>query len=148
LIVQNLKADSFGIPAICPDMTGRDFRGGWRRVRWLHRVMVWACVPVIAVIMLLFGPRRMLTGLAMDDEPTLRQLDREATMPELHELVVNARDRLLVQALVDIHERRSHEPIKVAVVYGAEHMRAVITALSKLYRYAVQEGQFVTAFDL
>ena len=57
LMVQNLGPNSFDIPVINPDMTGSKVRLGWRRVPWLHRMMIWCMVPVMLVV----GPRRFLT---------------------------------------------------------------------------------------
>jgi hypothetical protein len=48
LIVQNLRAKSFDIPVIRPDMTNAQFRGGWRRVPWLDRVLISCMVPFMA----------------------------------------------------------------------------------------------------
>jgi hypothetical protein len=35
-------------------------------------------------------------------------------------------DKLLIDALDEIHQRRRHEPITVAVVYGAAHVAPVV----------------------
>lgn len=149
LVVQPLGPKSFDIPVINPDLTRGEFRQGWRRLPWRHRVQLWLMVPVFAVAMLVIGPRRMVAMMgSTDDEPTLADLNAAATMPELDALLVDTRDRLLVEALVKLHEERSHEPIRVAVVYGAGHIPAVVHSLSRRYRYIARDGRFVTVFDL
>jgi hypothetical protein len=40
-----------------------------------------------------------------------------------------------VQALGAIHRKRCGEPVKVAVVYGAAHIPAVVDFLSEDFRY-------------
>jgi pimeloyl-ACP methyl ester carboxylesterase len=53
------------------------------RVSWLQRMMIWWRVPVMALWMFVVGPRRLLArDAARDDEPTLRELDVAASMPE------------------------------------------------------------------
>jgi len=42
-------------------------------------------------------------------------------------LLVNERDEWLVAALDDLHQQRAQEPLTVTVVYGAAHVRAVVT---------------------
>jgi hypothetical protein len=86
--------------------------------------------------MALFGSRRFLARElgSLDDLPA-----REERVPEgfqtLEGLILDERDRLLLDALASIHEQRCHEPIAVAVVYGAQHMRAVVHSLSARFGY-------------
>jgi pheromone shutdown protein TraB len=44
-------------------------------------------------------------------------------------LIVDRRDAVLVAALAGIHNEHHQEPIKVAIVYGAGHVTAVVCAL-------------------
>jgi hypothetical protein len=120
-------------------------RGDTRGVQIVDASELW----IRMLVMLLVGPRRFLTWhAAVDDEPTLEELDAAASMPELYELLLDQRDQLLVEALTGLHEQRCHEAIRIAVVYGAAHMPAVVHALSARYRYVVREGQYVTVLDL
>jgi hypothetical protein len=49
----------------------------------------------------------------------------------MERLIVDDRDKLLLDALASIHEQRCHEPIEVAVIYGAEHMLAALGHLRR-----------------
>ena len=149
LVVQSDGPDSFGIPTICPDMDGARFRRGWARVPWLQRTLAWILIPIYAVLLALFGTRQMLArDLASEDQPSDVELDAAAAYPELYGLICDERDQLLIQALMAVHEQRNREPIKVAVVYGAGHMPAVLHALSARHRYVARDGEFLTVFDL
>jgi hypothetical protein len=148
LVVQNLYAGSFGIPWICPDMTSAEVRTGWRKVPVAHRLLVWCLVPAAAVIMLVLGPRAVVARVAaMDDEPTLADLNSELARPEIHALLSGDRDRKLVDALATLHEQRSHEAIKVAVVYGAAHIPAAAHAMRAMYGYVARDGRYVSVFE-
>jgi pheromone shutdown protein TraB len=63
----------------------------------------------------------------------------------LEELLIDNRDTLLVRALDTIHQRRSQEPISVAVVYGAGHMPAVVRYLAR-YGYRPSSAEWLTVF--
>lgn len=52
---------------------------------------------------------------------------------DLVEQLVDRRDAKLVEALATIHDERQGEQLDVAVVYGAEHMAAVVHQLAARY---------------
>jgi pheromone shutdown protein TraB len=62
-------------------------------------------------------------------------------------LLVDQRDRLLIEALSEIHQTRGTEPLTVAVVYGAQHMIAVVHVLSARFGYVPRVGDWLTVFD-
>jgi hypothetical protein len=148
LVVQNLHADSFGIPSICPDMTSAEMRTGWRKVPMAHRLLIWCLAPAAMVTMLVLGPRAIVAQLAtMDDEPTLADLNSELALPEIEALLGGDRDRKLVDTLATLHEQRSHEPVKVAVLYGAAHIPAAAHAMRARYGYVARDGRYVSVFE-
>lgn len=149
LVSQDLTLDALGIPLVRPDMRGPDFDRGWQELPWWQRVGLWSVTPVYAAYLSMFGTREDIARcLAMDDLPSEEELSSWDLMPEFDELIMDRRDALLVKALGDLHEKRSAEPISVAVVYGARHVRAVLYALDRLYGYRVRNAEFVTVFDL
>lgn len=113
------------------------------------RLQVWCLVPVFAAGMLLFGSRRVLARAlgSLDDLPV-----REERVPEgfedLDRLILDERDKLLLDALASIHEQRRNEPIEVAVVYGAAHMRAVVHYLSTRFGYRPADADWLDVFEL
>ncbi|RZQ61710.1 hypothetical protein [Amycolatopsis suaedae] len=147
LVVQNLRLAELDIPLVRPDMTAGQLRESWRRVPWTSRVLMWSLIPVAALLVLLTGTRATMARHAAVDDDTI--VDEAGELPPgMEELVVDERDRLLVDALFTLHERRSAEPLRVAVVYGAGHMPAVVGALMKRYRYVPRDAEYVTAFSL
>jgi hypothetical protein len=58
--------------------------------------------------------------------------------------VLHARDSALVQALGTIHRERSGEQAKIAVVYGAAHIPAVVDYLAGPLRYHVEKSEWLT----
>jgi hypothetical protein len=149
LVLQRDRLSSFGIPTICPDMDGARFSRGWAKVPWLQRTLAWLLIPIYGIFLAVFGTRQMLArDLGTEDQPSDVDLDVAAAYPELYGLICDERDQLLIQALMEIHEQRNREPIKVAVVYGAAHMAAVLHAMSARHRYVARDGEFLNVFDL
>lgn len=62
----------------------------------------------------------------------------------LEDRVLHARDSVLVRALGVIHQERHGEHIRVAVVYGAAHIPAVVDYLSQTFRYHVEQAEWLT----
>ncbi|AUI63928.1 hypothetical protein [Amycolatopsis sp. BJA-103] len=148
LVVQDLKAGTFTVPTVRPDLDGPGFTEGWRRVPLGDRLMMSVLAPALGVFLRGFGTRGMLARfLTVDDEDDSWVESAEA-MPEFDDLISVSRDKLLVDALAGLHEQRHHEPGTIGVVYGAEHMRAVVRELRARFGYVVRDAEYVTVFTL
>lgn len=62
----------------------------------------------------------------------------------IQDRVLDARDSVLVQALGAIHRERYGEHAKIAVVYGAAHIPAVVDYLTEAFRYYVEKAEWLT----
>jgi hypothetical protein len=67
------------------------------------------------------------------------RFDRWVRNTTLHD-----RDERLTKVLTSVHEERRHEPIAVAVVYGAAHMTAVVDHLREEFHYFVRDAEWLT----
>jgi hypothetical protein len=99
---------------------------------------------VIATGIALAGPRVLCTkDLEIHDYPFTAEEELTADSPLAH-MLMDVRDRKLLEALADVHEQRRLEPIKVGVVYGAGHMPAVANGLGDRYRYRPRSAEWMT----
>jgi hypothetical protein len=62
----------------------------------------------------------------------------------IQDRVLDARDSELVRALGTIHRERYGEQAKVAVVYGAAHIPAVVDYLTEAFKYYVEKAEWLT----
>jgi hypothetical protein len=62
----------------------------------------------------------------------------------LQDRLLDSRDAGLVRALGVIHRERYGEQAKIAVVYGAAHIPAVVDYLSEAFRYHVEKAEWLT----
>lgn len=150
LVVQDIDFATLGVPVVCPDMTGEEFDDRWRRLPLRERAAMAALVPAYIAGMRLFGTRRFLARhLQLEDLPGDAEEESADFSPEVEDLVVHRRDRLLIDAVTHVHRARAGraEPFTAGILYGAGHMRAVTTALMDL-GYRPAGSQWLTVFTL
>jgi hypothetical protein len=147
LVAQKLDLESLAIPVLLPDMTGGEFDLGWRGVPLRQRLLIWCVLPVYVPMVFLFGNRARLAGhLSLEDDHGMGGSHREG-FEEMLKVLRDDRDRLLIDALAAIHETHGAEPLRVGVVYGAQHMISVVHVLSARFGYVARTGDWLTVFD-
>ena len=147
LMVQHLDYDALTAQVICPDSSGEQFQARWQTIPRWQRVATLGMIGSVTAAQRLFGSRWLLTILqdsSLDDLPTNEEVLQPVLPPDVERLVLDERDERLLRTLYDLHDRRAAEPITVAVVYGAQHMRAVTTGLSTPHGYKVRAGDWLT----
>ncbi len=134
------------IPVVNPDVTAAEAMADLRTLpRWMY-VLLMVAAPVMGLVFALRGPRAFLDeDLAVDDLPQTLRAEMLADHPVDHAMS-DRRDQCLLAALGEIHAERAAEPIRVAVVYGAGHVPAIVSGLMDRYGYRPREAQWLTVF--
>ncbi|HEY1698818.1 MAG TPA: hypothetical protein VGG75_03765 [Trebonia sp.] len=146
--VQDIDYSRLDVPVVNPDMTGREFGTGWKSVPLAQRLLVACLTPWAALSLALLGTRRTIGRyLAVDDLPTSLTEQVRDKLPDLTRLVLDERDQLLTDCLESVLATRQHEDIDVAVVYGAQHMPAVVRELSRRHGYRPRTADWITVLD-
>jgi hypothetical protein len=153
LVIQDVGEDTLDVQVLRPDLTLPELRSRLRRLPLLTyataRLALWVVVPWVALYLLIFGARRLLSReLALDVDTLYTDPSSGSRWDAIDRVVLDDRDALLVDALSNIHRRRCEEPIDVAVIYGAAHMPAVIYGLLARHGYRARTAQWVTVFDI
>jgi hypothetical protein len=147
LVLQDIDVRALDVELIRPDLDAEGFDEGWRHVPWGERAAARVVFPAVNLALRLVGNRRMLAEhMATNDLPEGLDLE-DVPFAGIEDLIVDQRDRRLVDALTALDAQRSHEQITVGVVYGAGHMRAVIRALWAL-GYRPGGGEWLTVFAI
>ncbi|HEX2313805.1 MAG TPA: hypothetical protein VHJ17_08735, partial [Thermomonospora sp.] len=108
---------------------------------------LWITLPVYVPYVFAFGTRaRLARALELDDDHGLGGYIEG--FDEWEEVLVDQRDRLLIEELSAIHEEHHAEPLTVGVVYGAQHMIAVVHVMSARFGYVPRAARWVTVFDI
>ena len=147
LVLQDIDVRALGVELIRPDLDAEGFDERWARLHWAERAAARVAFPAMSWALRFVGTRRMLAEhMAMNDLPEGLEIE-DLPFAGIEDLVVDQRDRRLVDALTAIDAKRSHEEITVGVVYGAAHIRAVVRALWAL-GYRPGSGEWLTVFTI
>jgi hypothetical protein len=145
LQVQSRSLYEVGVPVVTPDITGPEFQRRWQQIPLSERAFIYLAAPLLALYLTLFGTRSWIAHrMALDDD--ILNVEVPSGL-ELDKLIGDERDALLCAALTEIHEARRGDDISVAVVYGAAHVRPVITYLQARHGYVVWSGEWLTLFE-
>ena len=126
------QTHSEGLRVVHADLSPDEFRVVWEEVPLWVRWLVYVAAPVLGLRRKMSASRRTLAkGLAMDDQPSQKELvDWSPEAAALTGAILDARDARLIQRLKDELDRPIGRPRRIAIVYGAMHMRAVLRSVT------------------
>jgi hypothetical protein len=107
-------------------------------------LLLMVAAPVMGLVFALRGPRAFLDeDQVVEDLPSTLRAEMMADDP-VGQAMMGRRDQRLLDALGEIHAERSNESIRVAVVYGADHVPAIVSGLRDRYGYRPREAEWLT----
>ncbi|MHC5259416.1 hypothetical protein ACYSUO_16190 [Streptomyces sp. UC4497] len=132
------------VPVLCPDVTAAEAVADLKALpRWTYLLML-LTAPVMGLVFALRGPRAFLDeDLVVDDLPTTARAEMLADDPVGHAMS-DRRDQRLLDALDAIHAEHHAEPLRVAVLYGAGHVPAIVAGLRKRHGYRPRDAEWLT----
>jgi hypothetical protein len=150
LIVQPKLPETQSGPTrvIHADLSHDEFVREWRRIPLHLRVGVNLAAPIYGAYRRWFSTLEGLArGHSMDDLTSRNEaLGWTASYGAFHRSVVAARDVRLIQRLSELLEAPIDQVRKVAIVYGGEHMRAVIAELTRRREFIAGETRWMNVF--
>ena len=152
LITQNegIRLDTFPKEIVNADMDANAFDERWSSLPIMLRVQLFLFVPVFVLYLFIFGTREVLAeNLVVEDLPSSEEiLSEDESFSALDSLVVDARDRKLIEHIANVDNERSQTSQRIGIVYGAFHMRCVMAFLMQKLNYRVTRANWVKVFDL
>lgn len=146
-----MKISLFRDKILNSDMAGQVFDERWSALPLSLRAQIFAFVPLYVIYLLLFGTREIIaTNIAVQDLPTTRDetLFQDENAEKLDDLLVDKRDRQLIDNIVRLHDADHNDKKTVAVVYGAMHMNNVSKFLFHKLNYKIRKAEWITVFEL
>lgn len=133
-----------GVPIINPDVTAAEAIEDLKTLpRWMYLLLM-VVAPVMGLVFALRGPRAFLDeDMEVEDLPSTLRAEMMADDP-VERAMIGRRDQRLLAALGEIYAKRGEERIRVAIVYGAGHVPAVVTGLRDRYGYRPREAEWLT----
>lgn len=131
------------------DISSEQFFVEWKKIPWWQRTLLRIMAPVLGLHHRLFYSRESLAeNMAMEDMQSSDDfISYNPDFEALNNCILYARDEILTSKLREEIKKAALMPIRISVVYGAAHMRAVITELQNL-RFSCQSSDWITIFPL
>ncbi|WP_294121994.1 hypothetical protein [Sphingomonas sp.] len=113
------------------DLSTEEFHREWRKVSPLLRFAFLFAAPLYGIYRRLFSSRSSIARkMCLEDLQSSDEiLHWSPTFEPVHQSVIHARDKRLIECIAAELDGDSEK--RVAVVYGARHMRAVLRDLAK-----------------
>jgi len=145
-----MRVDGFREKILNTDMEGRAFDERWSSLPFVLRAQLFIILPFCVVYLFLFGTRETLAqNLALEDLPSSEEIiSKDDSFEQLDSLLVDERDRKLIEHIARLDKERSEETQLVGIVYGAFHMRSTVAFLIQKLNYRVAKAEWLTVFDL
>jgi hypothetical protein len=133
LVLQPKSPPQEDVPAriVRADLTAEEFHAEWRKVSLLLRAGILFAAPLVGIHRRLFSSRRSLAqDMCLEDRRSSDEiLDWSPRLEPMKHSILHARDERLIACIAA--ELEGSEEKRVAIVYGAAHMRAVLRELAR-----------------
>ncbi len=144
-----MKLDHLEGRLIHADVSAERFEKRWWKLATWLRIILPLVAPLYGLYLRYFGTR---TDIARGLGTNLRKSRREILAGEEYEKVMDVlldwRDRRLLDVIDQTRLRNKNADISIAVLFGANHMRAVIRHLIDNLGYHITKAEWVTVFTL
>ncbi|WP_280446784.1 hypothetical protein [Nocardia brasiliensis] len=137
LVYQDIDHAALGVPVVWPESNSR----GRQRMPFLSFLDMLLLTPYYVVVMALGGRGWLLRNTFEVHDNT------EVRLRLMNKTFLHDRDKALIAALTKLHAERHDRAEVIAVVYGAAHMPAVITAMHTVFGYRAVGADWLTVFE-
>ena len=144
-----MRVEALRAKILNADIDAGAFDDSWSSLSLWLRAQLFVLIPIWVLYLLLFGTREVLAdNLALDDLPSQEEiLEEDEDFAPLHTLLIDGRDRILLEQVAKLLNQNQHAR-RIAIVFGAEHMRNAMKFLMQSHKYYVAKAEWVTVFDL
>jgi hypothetical protein len=132
------------------DLSGEEFRLAWRKIPMWLRGVSYLVAPAFGLWMRAFGTREALAKrLTLEDQPSQTELlNWNPETAAIDAALLDARDARLIERLDALLDEPSPEFKRIAIVYGAAHVRAVLKAITGRRGFFAENCEWLTVFSL
>lgn len=123
--------DAVSARIVKADLSAEEFHREWRKVTLLLRAAFLFGAPLYGVYRRLFSSRQSLArNMCLEDRQSADEiLSWSPTFEPVNQSIIHARDERLIECMAAELDGDSEK--RVAIVYGARHMRAVLRELTR-----------------
>lgn len=123
--------DSVPARIVKADLTTEEFHREWRKVSLLLRAAFLFAAPIYGIHRRLFSSRQNLArNMCLEDRKSAEEiLNWSPKFEPVNHSILHARDQRLIECMAAELDSTSNK--RVAIVYGARHMRAIVRELTR-----------------
>ncbi len=144
-----MQVEKFRSKLVNADIDGSLFDQRWSALPLKLRAQLFVFIPVFVVYLFLFGTRRMIAEhIEFNDSPSEEEIFEDDDFEQFESLIVQERDQKLIEHIARLEAQRKESEQKVAILFGAGHMRATMAFLMQKLKYRVVKAEWVKVFDL
>jgi hypothetical protein len=131
------------------DLTAGEFERGWREVPLYLRLVLLCFAPLYGLYLRYFGTRDLIARYAeFNDLPSRDEvLSYDRDFDQLQHALLGQRDARLTLTIERVIQELGPAPKTVGILFGAEHMRAVIRYLTEKQGYHAASAEWLTVFE-
>ena len=143
---EQLNPEEFSGKIIYPDVSGENFEKKLTKIPLRYRLTIFTLAPLYGQYMRWFGSREKILKRAGVEMLESRNniLSEDKTTEQFLDILLTWRDKALMMALDEQIKLPANAGKKIAVVYGAEHMRAVLKFLLLKRKFKVIDSEWLT----
>lgn len=152
LITQNegIKLSQFKDEIFNADISGKDFDKSWTSMSFYFRFLLFIFIPFYSIYMTVFGLREIIAeNIATEDLPDSKEtLFQDDNTEKLDEVLVGERDKILIENIKRAISDNQEIKKKIGILYGAVHMRNIVSFLMNDLNYKIADSEWLVVFDL
>lgn len=150
LVLQTtMKLDHLKGRLIHADVTGDAFERRWRDMKSWYRFVLPVAAPLVGLYLRHFGTRADIArGLGLNLRKSRGEILADEDEQKFSEVLLDWRDQRLLDVIEQQWLKHKDTDVRIAVLFGAKHMRAVIRHLVDKRGYKVAEAEWTIVFTL
>lgn len=146
LMVQpDLNPEHFPGKLIHADLDGESFDEAWDKLPLKLRLLILISSPIYGIYAKFFkSGDAFFESTGLDLLESREEIFYNEDMLQLDALILQRRDQHLIACLDRLLETQKDRHVKIAIVFGAAHMRAVLKHLVLKLDFKVQDSEWMT----
>lgn len=147
---EGLNLSQFKDKIFDADICGKDFDKNWTSLSFYFRFLFFLFVPFYSIYMIIFGSREIIAeNIATEDLPDSKEIFFQDNKTEkLDAVLVVERDKVLIENIKKAISENHEVKMKIGILYGAVHMRNVVSFLINDLNYKIADSEWLVVFDL
>lgn len=140
----NLK--ELPINLIHGDVTNSQFNSSWKNIPFYYKSLLLVIAPLYGIYSYLTSTRETIAkGHTVDDNTAFNNLPTNKASIAHREAIRGSRDKQLIRTVEKHINKLGHTKSRTAIIYGANHMPAVMHFLTQECNYKVKKSEWIKA---